>query len=48
MTLDLEESADLATWTRVTTLELPSGALTYVHVGAGNAPLKFYRLKVIE
>jgi hypothetical protein len=48
LTLDLEESADLATWTRVTTLEVPSGALTYVHVGAGNAPLRFYRLKVIE
>jgi alpha-tubulin suppressor-like RCC1 family protein len=48
LTLDLEESADLATWTRVTTLEAPSGALTYVHVGAGNVPLKFYRLKVIE
>ena len=47
-TLDLEISPDLAGWSRVTTLAAPSGALTYVHVGAGNAPLKFYRLKVIE
>ncbi|HXI54246.1 MAG TPA: MBG domain-containing protein, partial [Candidatus Saccharimonadales bacterium] len=47
LTLDLEESPDLSVWTQLTRLEVTTGATTYVDVGGGNGPKKFYRLKVV-
>src|SRR5262249_61186509 len=48
LTLDLESSPDLETWTPITRLSVASGATSYIDVAGGNGEKKFYRLKVIQ
>jgi uncharacterized repeat protein (TIGR03803 family) len=47
LTLDLEQSTDLVTWTSLVQLTLPTGADNHVDIGGGIELKKFYRLKIV-
>jgi len=47
LTLDLEQSTDLVTWTSLNQLTLPTGATNHTDVGGGTELKKFYRLRIV-